>query len=469
MSALTIRAPGPRPGLIVAGAVAGLLWAAIALRYGAPALVLPLAAAGGIALIQRPRVAVALVVSLMVICEGRDDDLVGGVANFVYDPLPLRLTLMECLLTLAVLAVLVGRLRSDRPLRLAGPLTIPLALVTLAVVLGLVVGAFAGVSASSLMFASRQMAWLVVVPLLVINVVETERQARQALALGMGLALLKSALGLTAVLAGVGVVVDGATITYYDPVANWLVLLALLGVLAALVMRARLPLWVLAGSPLLVLSLALSFRRSFWIGALLAVALVLLLGSRPLGRRLMFLSGVLLAISIWVLSFQPFQGQSPIVERARSLQPGEVESNAQDRYRFDELRNVTAEIQRHPITGLGFAVDWKARHPLGINHENGQNYTHVVVLWWWLKLGILGLLAYVAFMGTCLVMSWQLWRRGTARWLSASGLAMLCGLIAIAVVETAGSFTGVDPRLTALLGASAGLLVVMRRLTLRQP
>jgi O-antigen ligase len=468
MSALTIRAPGPRPALIAAGALAGLLWAVAALRYGAPALVLPLMAAGGLALIQRPRVAVALVVSLMVLCEGRSDDLV-GFANFVYDPLPLRLTLMECLLVAAVLAVLVGRLKSDRPLRLAGPLTIPLALVVLAVAMGLVVGAFAGVSADDLMFASRQMSWLVVVPLLVVNVVETERHARNALALGMALALVKAALGLTAVAAGVGVAVDGATITYYDPVANWLVLLALLGVVAALVMRARLPIWVLAGSPMLVLSLALSFRRSFWIGAILGVVLVLLLGSRPLGRRLLFLTGVLLAAAIWILSFQPLQGQSPIIERAKSLQPGEVESNAQDRYRFDELRNVTAEIARHPVTGLGFAVDWKARYPLGINHENGQNYTHVVVLWWWLKLGILGLLAYLAFFGTCLAMSWQLWRRGRERWFSASGLAMLCGLIAIAVVETAGSFTGVDPRFTAFLGATAGLLVVLRRLTLRQP
>jgi O-antigen ligase len=325
------------------------------------------------------------------------------------------------------------------------------------------------VGASDLVFASRQLAWLVVVPLLVVNVVETERQARAALALGMGLAVLKSALGLVGVIAGVGVVVDGATITYFDPVANWLVLLGILGVVAALVMGARLPVWVLAGAPLMVLSLALSFRRSFWIGAALGVVLVMLLGSRPLGRRLVFVSGVALATAIWVLSFQPFQGQSPLAERARSLQPGQVESNAQDRYRLDELKNVTAEIGRHPITGLGLGVEWTATHPLGVDHENGRNYTHVVALWWWLKLGILGLLAYVALIGTCLAMSWQVWRHSADRWLSASGLALLCGLVAVATVETVGSFTGVDPRFTALLGAAGGLLVVLRRLALGRP
>jgi O-antigen ligase len=345
---------------------------------------------------------------------------------------------------------------------------VPLGLVVLAAVAGLITGAFAGVSADDLLYASRQLVWLVVVPWLIVNVVETERQARAALALGMGLALLKAAIGLGAVLAGVGVVVEGATITYYEPTANWLVLLGILGVVAAFVMRVRLPLWVLAGSPLLMLSLALSFRRSFWIGAALALVLVLLLGSRPLGRRLVFLVGILLAMAVWVLSFQPFQGQAPIVERARSLQPSEVESNAQDRYRLDELENVTAEIRRQPITGLGLGVEWTATHPLGVNHENGRDYTHVVALWWWLKLGLLGLLAYVAVMGTCLAMSWQLWRRAGERWQSACGLTMFCGLVAIAAVETVGSFTGVDPRFTALVGATGGMLVVLRRLALRQ-
>jgi O-antigen ligase len=467
MSALTIRAPGPQRALVAAGLAAAALVGVAALRYGASALALPLAAAAAVALLQRPAVAVGLAVSLMVICEGGTDDLF-SFADFVYDPMLFGLTPMESLLLLAVFAVLVGRLGSDRPLRLVGAMTIPIALVLLATVAGLATGAFAGESASDLLFASRQLAWLVVVPWLVVNVVETEHQARVALALGMGLALLKAILGLGGVLAGVGLVVEGATITYYEPTANWLVLLGILGVVTALVMRVRLPVWVLAGSPLLVLSLALSFRRSFWIGAALGIVLVLLLGSRPLGRQLVFVSGLLLAVAIWALSFQPFQGQSPIAERARSLQPAEVESNAQDRYRLDELENVTAEIRRHPITGLGLGVEWSATHPLGVNHDNGRKYTHVVALWWWLKLGILGLLAYVAVIGTCLALSWQLWRRSSERWLSATGLTFFGGLVAIVSVETVGSFTGVDPRFSALVGASAGMLVVLRRLSLRQ-
>jgi O-antigen ligase len=466
MSALIMRAPGANRAAAALLAAGLALVAAAALRYGPAALALPLAAAAAVALLQRARIAVALVVALVVICEGRSDDLL-GFTSWMYDPLPLRVTPMESLLALALLAVLLDRLRAERPVRLVGPLTVPLLLVALAALAGAATGLFAGVGGEDVVFAGRQLIWLPIVPLLVVNVVETERQVRGALAFGAGVALLKAALGLVGVVAGIGVVVEGETITYYEPTANWLVLLAILGVVAALQLRARPPLWLLAGTPLLVLSLALSFRRSFWIAAALGVLLVVLLGSRPLGRRLAVVAGVLLALALWTLSLQPLQTEAPIVERARSLEPSKLEQNAQDRYRIDELDNVMAEIRRQPITGLGLGAQWTAIHPLGVEHENGRGYTHVVALWWWLKLGILGLLAYLAVIGTCLAMSWQVWRRSADPLFSAAGLALLCGLAALAVVETVGSFTGVDPRFTALVGALGGLLAVMRRLAVR--
>jgi hypothetical protein len=150
-----------------------------------------------------------------------------------------------------------------------------------------VTGWSTGAEVSDIVYAGRQLAYVVLVPLLVVNVVETPEQARQALGFGAALAVAKAVLGLAGVVAGVGTVVDGATITYYEPVANWLSLLVIVGVVAALLLRARLPLWLLAGTPLIVLTLALSLRRSFWIGAALALLLVCLLGSRPLHRRLL--------------------------------------------------------------------------------------------------------------------------------------------------------------------------------------
>jgi O-antigen ligase len=466
MSALSTRALGP-PRAAVASAAAGLALVALAaVLYGPAALTLPLAAAAALALLQRPRLAVGLLVGVVVICEGRGDDVV-GFARAIYDPLPFGPTPLELLLGVTLMAVLADRLRAERPVRLAGPLTLPLLLVVLATAAGAATGAFAGVGGKDLLFAARSLAWLPIVPLLVVNVIETERQVRGALAFGAALAVVKAALGVAGVATGVGLVVDDATITFYEPTGNWLVLLAILGVVAALLMRVRLPVWLLAGTPLLVVALTLSFRRSFWIGAVLGLVLVILLGSRPLGRRLAVVAGLLLVVAVWTVSLQPLQGETPIVERARSLEPSKVERSAQDRYRLDELRNVTAELRREPVTGLGLGGEWTAAHPLGVNHENGRAYTHVAALWWWLKLGILGLVAYLAVMGACLAMSWQVWRRSVDPLMAAVGLALLCGLLGLAVVETVGSFTGVDPRFTVLLGAVGGLLAVMRRLARR--
>jgi O-Antigen ligase len=465
MSALSIRVAGAQRLAVASAAAALAVLALAAVRYGAHALALPLVAVAALALIQRARFAVALAVAVPVLIEGSSEDFLG--IPRLYDPFAFGLTPTEMLLGLAVLAVLLDRMRAERPLRLAGPLTVPLALVVLATVAGVVTARFNGVNTMDIVFAARQLVWLPLVPLLVVNVVETPRQLRGALAFGAGLAVVKAALGVAGVVAGVGLVVDDATITYYEPTANWLVLLALLGVWAALLTRGRPPGWLVAAAPLLVLSLALSFRRSFWVGAVLALLLVFLIGSRPLGRRVVAVTAVLLALAAWTVSLQPLQTETPIVERARSLEPSKVESNAQDRYRLDELRNVTASIRDHPVTGLGLGGKWAAVHPLAIEHENGRGYTHVVALWWWMKLGILGLIAYLALIGTMLRTSWQVWRRSADRLLAATGLGIFCGVLALGVVETVGSFTGVDPRFTALVGAVVGLLAVMRRLALR--
>ena len=163
----------------------------------------------------------------------------------VYDPLPLGLTPAEGLLGLAIMAVLIDRLGAGQPAAAGGPLTLPLLLVVLAVIAGAVTGA-SRASRQDLIFAARQLAWLPIVPLLVVNVVETERDARGALAFAGALAILKAVLGLAGVAAGVGIVVEGATITYYQPTANWLVLLAILGIAAAVLLRARPPRGLLA-------------------------------------------------------------------------------------------------------------------------------------------------------------------------------------------------------------------------------
>jgi O-antigen ligase len=282
-----------------------------------------------------------------------------------------------------------------------------------------------------------------------------------ALAVGAALAIVKAVLGLASVAAGRGTTVDGTAITYYEPAANWLMLVVLLGVLAAVLQRARdrLPLWLLVGSPLMVASLALSLRRSFWIGIALGGLLVVLLASSPAGRRLLLPTAVLVAVGVWLLGAVGFQAQGPLTARVESLQPSRLEVNAEERYRTDERANVLAELGAHPVTGLGLGVGWSsAARPLPVEHENGRQYVHTVALWYWLKLGLLGLAAYVMLVVSACLLAFRIWRGHPDRLLRAGGLAALCSLVAMAVVETTGSFTGVDPRFTILFAVFLGLL-----------
>jgi len=66
-------------------------------------------------------------------------------------------------------------------------------------------------------------------------------------------------------------------------------------------------------------------------------------------------------------------------------------------------------------------------------------------------------------------LGWRLWRRSADPLLRALGLGALSWLLAMAVVETTASFTGVDLRYSVLAGVVLGLLAVGSRLPARVP
>lgn len=457
----------PRGATVLAGlaAAVGLATLAAARLAGPAGLVLPLAVVGTLLLLQHPRLALATLLALVVVCEGNEATLVPAL-EAVYLPLAAGLAPVDLLfgVVLAAAALEVGR--RGEPLRLPGLLTLPLALLVLAIGAGAVAGLANGASAGDVVNAARQLPYLILLPLVVVNVIRTRQEVLLALGLGVALAVLKAVLGLLTVATGRGRLVDGSTITFYEPVGNWLMLVALLGVLAALVLRVRdrLPVWVLVGAPFLLASLALSLRRSFWIALALGALLVLVLGVSPLGRRLLAPTAVLVAAGVWALGSVGFQLQGPVAERVASLDPGRIQANVEDRYRLDERANVLADIGARPVTGLGLAVGWSsAARGLPVEHENGRDYVHMVTLWYWLKLGVLGLTGYLALMAASCATAWRVWRRADDPLLRSAGLAGLCSLVALATIETTASFTGVESRFTVVLGAMLGLLVVLHR------
>jgi hypothetical protein len=218
-------------------------------------------------------------------------------------------------------------------------------------------------------------------------------------------------------------------------------------------------------SPLLIACLLLSYRRSFWIGAVLGLILILLLGTSAAGRRVLLPATLAIVAAILMLGSVNFQSQLPVFKRVNSLSASTLEANKEDRYRLDERANVLAAIREHPITGLGMTIPWRATaRPLPLETgTEGREYVHFAVLWFWMKLGILGLLAYIGFFAGSMTLAWQVWRRRTEPLLRCFGLASLCGLAGLIVIDTTASFTGVDPRLTVVIGAQVGLLAILAR------
>ncbi len=463
MVARRLRLPSLERSEVLLAVTAMAVTAVLALagihKFGTAGLLAPMALVAVAILLFRPLLAVCLVVGLTIVCEGETFGILTFTSDF-YVHVYKYATLLDLMVVVAVLAVAIDIVRSRRGLWLPGPLKPALIFLSLAMLVGALVGHAAGASIRYALGSEGSLFYLLLLPLAVANLQLDTRRLTQLLA-GLGaLATLKALLGLFEVAGHYGSQIEGtATLTYYEPAANWLILIAMLAALAAVLMRARPPLWMMLSTPLLFACLLLSYRRSFWIAAVLGIVLVLMFGTSAGGRRVLVLAVTGVALTIWLLGSINFQSQLPIAKRAASLAPSKLEANVEDRYRLDERANVLGEIREHPITGLGVTVPWAATvQPLSVEHEEGREYVHFAALWYWLKLGILGLFAYVAVMAGSMTIAWKAWRAAPAPLLRAFGLASLAGMAGLVAMDTTASFTGVDPRFTVLFAAQVGLL-----------
>ncbi|HEY1688521.1 MAG TPA: O-antigen ligase family protein [Solirubrobacteraceae bacterium] len=467
---------GPLPGwgnetlkAIAAAAAAAAISYAGMHKFGAVGMLAPVAVALAALLLMRPLAAITLLVALTILCEGPTFGFL-GITSHLYDQVYKGLTPLDMLVAVAIAAVGIDIASGRRRISLPGPLLPATGVLLCAMLVAVVYGYAVGEGLRDVVLTQHVLAYLLFLPTIVANMDLDRRKVVFLLGGLMALAVLKAVFGLIEVAGGYGSPIEGSsTLTYYEPTANWLVMIGFMSVCAALAAKVRMPRWMLLGGPLLLTSLVLSYRRSFWIALVLGIVLILLLGVSRGGRRVLLPTAVLLGVAIWMMgSISTTQLQSPIVKRVQSLSPTKVESNVQDSYRLDERANVLHSIERHPITGLGLNVPWTATvRPLSEEHEEGRVYVHFAALWFWMKLGILGLVAYIALILGAIALGFRVWRRSPEPLVRAFGLASLCAFVGLIAIETTASFTGVDPRFTALIAVHMGLLALLdRRATL---
>lgn len=466
---IATRAPAVLASLLAAGA--GLFALLVAHRIGWLAVLLALVGlAVALVLLERPGWLAGALIVLTVLVEGRDATQILPDAAVIYEGSAGGVIPLEVLSILMLMGLGIAVLRR-RDLILPEPLTLPLLALVIAIVFGLTVGYFDGAPVADMVAVLRKLVYLVILPLVIVNVVRTRAQLRTAVAIVAALALVKALIGVAAVVGGFGFAAsegggDTTILTYYESTANWVLTLFVVVFTAALMTRAHMPRWMWATAPFALASLVLSYRRSFWIGVSVGLALVVLLGSGRFGRRVVLPLVVVVAVGLGLtLSGQVVtEQQSPLIKRAQSLDPTKLKTNKEDRYRIDERRNVLADISDHPITGMGIGIGWQERYPVSVERKGGRNYVHFAALWYWLHLGILGVVVYLWLFGAAIVAGYGLWKRGREPWLQAIGLGFVGSLTALVIAETTASFTGVELRATIVIGAALGLLAAARRI-----
>ena len=453
----------PSVGVAIAVTAAGIatgLAMAVAQRAAGPGgAIVPVVLVLGIVLLRFPGAALGLLIVGAVVVESESPGLLPPVGAF-YEVLGASLTLQDALILAGLGGVLLRfATESERP-RLPEPFTAPLLLLAVAVLAGIVTGytSLAGVPTGELFHRGMRAFYLILVPLLAVNVLRGPRALRAFAAVVVGLALFKAVSGLYAALAGVGVSVEDETISYLNPVPNFVMLLAVLGIAAALVRRVKLPAWMYATAPLALLALVLSYRRSFWIAAAFGLVVVVLIASRRRGRAVVALAGlaVVLTLGATMLVGSSDRSASPLAERVQTLSPGGLGTNRGDRYRIDERRNVIENLERHPLTGVGLGVPWSVHYPLAEAHD--RRYAHVAVLWYWLSFGPLGVIAYLTMFAVGLWAALRVWRRHPDPYVQIGALTCFAGILALLVVEMTATFSGVEARSSLVVGAVLGWL-----------
>ncbi len=202
-------------------------------RAGVAGLLAPLALVVVAILMRRPAVMVGLTVVLATICEGPTFGFLHFTSH-LYDQIYKGLTPLDMLVALAVLSVGIDLIARRRPLQVPRALAPAWMLLLLGMIAGVVTGHSAGVSWRSAILSENVLAYLLLLPLAVCNLKLDRRQVGLALTVAVALAILKGGFGIVEVLGHYGQSIEGtSTLTYYEPAANWLIMVALLAICAA--------------------------------------------------------------------------------------------------------------------------------------------------------------------------------------------------------------------------------------------
>ncbi len=448
----------------LAGVIVGAVIAEGTKKIGPVAILAPTLAGAALLLLWYPKATLAILLCGAALIEPVDPGLLPTVNQF-YNVVKVSLTPIDVLFFITIAGVLLQKARASERVDFPAPLAPAIGLLVAATISGIItaVASTADVSAGDLYHRAMNDAYMVVIPILVFNLYRGTSALRTFMAVFAAIAAVKGLSGTYAALSGTGTKLIGESASYLEPTPNLIMVTYLLGVVAAVVRKVRLPLWAYGGAGFAFLALVLSYRRSFWIATVIAIVLILIIASRKRGRAMIVVGALALVMAVFAVnSVGSLETSSaPLLKRAQALTPNGLEENRGDRYRNDERANVIENLEEAPLTGRGLGVPWRVKKPLAELHD--RTYVHFALLWFWLALGPLGVLAYITLLASGIWISSIVWRRHPDPMIQIGAIAATGAVVAIGIVELTAAFTTIDSRFTIVVAAGFGWLVAAWR------
>ncbi len=275
----------------------------------------------------------------------------------------------------------------------------------------------------------RQLFWYAIVPV-------TLRVARGPRATIAANAVI--ATGAASAIVGIvqGVVIDYGYLIHHRPhgllghymTYSGVLMLVICAAAAQLVFREREWVWPAVAVPALIVALVVTLSRNAWIGAIVAV--VVLLGL----RRRALLVAVPAVIAVALIAPQ-------VRDRALSMFDPKNVTNLD---RVSMLKSGVAMIEDHPLTGVGpnivpraYLAHYKRADALDPPDQPGSTRAHLhnVEVQLAAERGLPALAAWVWFVVVLTRDLWRQARRGPARALAAMGLAATAAMLAAGLFE----------------------------------
>ena len=213
------------------------------------------------------------------------------------------------------------------------------------------------------------------------------------------------------------------------------------------------------------IDIVVSFNRNMWIGIVLGLVLMTIVGGAVVRYRIAAATTALVGAVIVFVVFGSVATNShvvePILKRGETIiNPTKTAGESSLQERADETEKAWATAKHHLLLGVGAGVPFGviSNQPVSAgdiiigNHAEPQLFLHNQYLYLLLVCGIPGLIAFVLFLGTPVAIAWRRLPRDPPIAACGVGIAMIMVSSIVAIY-----FTTED--MTAVLGLITGVII----------